>query len=329
MDTNIGNSELSVIMIVHNGDRYIEKAIDSILVQTYSEFEFLILNDGSTDDTEHIILSCQKKDQRIKYLSNSDKKGLSYSRNRIIREAKGKYILTADADDISLKNRLEIQMQFIKNNPNIDIVGSSIVLMNDEDTIFDTWSYPENNNEIIKSLINGCSVANPASLFKKEVFNKLNGYNESLTICEDWDFFYRASKYFTFHNINEPLIYYRIHNNNISKNKLEHTIVFSTYLQFNLDPKYINSNILQLSELLPDKKEFLAEKVIQFYSFWIDTYGKLGYKQLSKELYNSVLNNFLPVFNKAQLLKFKRFCLSIFLRNNFIVESFKILLNLK
>ncbi|MFO0436709.1 MAG: glycosyltransferase family 2 protein [Sphingobacteriaceae bacterium] len=328
MDLDLRTYELSVIMIVNNGELYIEKAIRSILDQTYFNFEFLILNDGSTDRSEEIILSYQKKDQRIKYLKNSQKMGLSFARNKIIKEASGKYIAVADSDDYSIKTRFEKQMEIMLSNTNIDVLGSSVILMNDKDELFDTWFYPTSNSVIKKELANSCSVANPTCIFKKEVFEMINGYNESLTICEDWDFFYRASASFTFENTTEAYIHYRIHNNNISNNKLEHNIVFSAYLKYKLKPSYAGFGLLQLSENFPEMKMFLAEKIIQFYTFWMDTYAKLGYDQLSKELYLSVINNFFTLFSKDQKLKFRKHCLSIFLKNKHFIESFKIILNL-
>jgi hypothetical protein len=193
--------------------------------------------------------------------------------------------------------------------------------------LFDTWPYPAEHKAIEEGLKSACVIANPASVFKKEVFTDINGYNEQLTICEDWDFFVRAAKKFSCHNLSEPLIHYRIHNNNISKNKLEHTIIYSAYLSGQVDEKHLGFGLLDIAKLFPELKNSLSEKTIQFYSFWIDTYSKLGYRKLSEKLYDFVRSNYFVIFDSTRQKKFKTFCFRIYMKRKHFFKAIKTLLN--
>jgi len=115
--------KVSIVMSVYNAQKYLDEAIESILNQTYSNFEFIIINDGSTDKSLEIIENYAKKDSRI-IVINRENKGLIYSLNEGIRKANGKYIARMDADDISLPQRLEKQVEFMEKNKNIGICGT-------------------------------------------------------------------------------------------------------------------------------------------------------------------------------------------------------------
>lgn len=300
MDSNINKPLISAIMIVYNGERFIEKAIDSILNQSFKKFEFLILNDGSTDGTEAIIRKKSELDRRIVCLKNESNCGLSYSRNKIINHAQGEYIIVADADDISFPDRFENQINFMILNPHIDVYGAYVKLIDEADNQFECWEYPIKNEEIKEGLANACIIANPSSIFKKNVFTKLNGYDENLTVCEDWDFFVRASHYFNFENANVPNIYYRIHNNNISKTKLEQTVIYAMFLKFSLNKTCLNYGIKEFIQTYPNLKNEFSIKATQFYCFWIETYYKMGYENSSLNLLEFMTNNFCIYFNASE-----------------------------
>ena len=322
MDSNLSTPLISAIMIVYNGERFIEKAIDSILNQSFKNFEFLILNDGSTDATDEIIKRKLITDKRIVYLINEINLGLSYSRNKIINHAHGKYIIVTDADDISFLDRFENQVNFMTLNPHIDIYGAFVKLINETDQPFECWEYPIKNNEIKDGLKNACIVANPTIIFKKSIFTKINGYNNALTICEDWDFFVRASLYFNFENSNAPNIYYRIHNNNISKTKLEKTVIYALFLKFSLDKICLSYTIKEFIQNYPHLKNDLASKAIQFYCYWIETYYKMGYIEIAEDLLAFMSNNFCVFFNKKQKRQYHKNIISMCLN----MKEYKLLI---
>src|SRR4051812_30773328 len=124
------NPKISVVMPVLNGEKYLREATESILNQTFKDFEFIIINDGSTDRTEEIIQSFA--DPRIVYIKNEKNVGLSRVFNQGIRAAQGTYIARMDADDISLLHRFEKELEYLENNPKIDIVGSAMMIIDAE-----------------------------------------------------------------------------------------------------------------------------------------------------------------------------------------------------
>ena len=128
------NCIVSVVMSVYNSEKYLPEAIESILNQTYTNFEFIIINDGSTDNSLRIIKEYANKDKRIIVISRENK-GLIFSLNEGIEVSKGKYIIRMDADDISLPNRLKIQLDFMEKNKDIAICGTVAI------------TFDENNNE--------------------------------------------------------------------------------------------------------------------------------------------------------------------------------------
>ena len=118
--------KISVLMPAYNAEKYIGEAIESILNQTYKDFEFIIINDGSIDRTEDIILSYD--DPRIIYLKNKENSGIVASLNNGLKQAKGQYVARMDADDISLPTRFEKQLQYMESNQHIFVLGTSLIL---------------------------------------------------------------------------------------------------------------------------------------------------------------------------------------------------------
>ena len=123
---------ISVIMSVYNDEKYLAKSIESILNQTYSDFEFIIINDGSTDKSMEIIDRYKNEDKRV-VVVNQENMGLTKSLNKAIKLSKGKYIARMDSDDISVSNRLEKQIEFLKHNKDYALVGTNIVKINISD----------------------------------------------------------------------------------------------------------------------------------------------------------------------------------------------------
>ena len=195
----------SVVMAVYNGEETLTEAIDSILNQTLKEFEFIIVDDASTDNTELIIKSYD--DPRIRYLKNNKNKYLGPSLNEGIKIANGKYIVRMDADDISYPNRLKVQYEFMEAKPSIGIAGSwaDIFGIKSGELIYET-----NNFEIKLKLLFECHILHPSIIIRKSLIdNNELCYDPVLQHSEDYDFFVRAFKLTKFANINQKLINYR------------------------------------------------------------------------------------------------------------------------
>ena len=175
---------ISVVMPVLNGEKYLKLAIESILSQSYKDFEFIIIDDGSTDKTEQIIKSY--KDPRIVYIKNPSNLGLSKSYNIGIKVAQGQYVTRMDADDISTKNRFEKQLNFLIQHKSIGIVGSSVTLIDENDKQLKIHSRPTNHLEIKWASLFSTPLVHPSIMGYTEIFKK-NPYDENLKNSEDYE----------------------------------------------------------------------------------------------------------------------------------------------
>lgn len=302
-------------MTVYNAEQFVAEAIDSILNQTYTHFELLILNDASTDKTEQIVLEKQRLDPRIKYFINEQNSGLSKTKNKLIPFAQGEYIALTDADDINAPERFEKQVAILNAHKDTHIVGSAVNLINTKGVVCDTWHYPTEDAEIKKGLETSTTIANPVAMFRRQVFFTIGGYDERLVICEDWDFYYRASKHFNFKNIAESLLFYRFHETNTSVTKLEYTVMYGVYFRYKLPMSCFKHTLVELVFLYPEYTETICYNVNRFYSFSMDTFLKLDYPALSDKLYQQVKDHFFIFFDKHSKKIFIKSAIVVHLKN--------------
>ena len=226
---------VSVIMSCFNAADTLNRAIDSILNQTYENFEFIIIDDGSTDATVAIVQSYLKKDHRFVFYQNLSNIGLAGSLNKGISVANGQYIARMDADDYSYPNRLCAQVSFLEENPSIDIVGSNMELVDKYDTVIDVTTIPANHDRIVKRVFRKPLVYHPTVMIKSTVFSNFGFYDSTLRWAEDADLWYRIYDKVTFHNLQTPLVRYT------TREKLTSKIVWN-----NLKVKYKNLKSRQL-----------------------------------------------------------------------------------
>lgn len=203
---------VTVLMPVFNGEKYLKEAIESILNQTYTNFEFLIINDGSTDFSHDIITSY--KDSRIRLINNKQNLKLIATLNMGLSMAKGKYIVRMDCDDISFHNRLEEQVKFMEANPDVGISGSFWKRNVDKKV-----PRPPLDHETIKvHLLKGSQILHPAAIFRKDLFEKYAlVFDFKYIHAEDYDLWVKTSRIFKLANIPKELLMYRTHQKQISK----------------------------------------------------------------------------------------------------------------
>lgn len=204
--------KVSVVMPVFNAESYVNEAIDSILSQTFVDFEFIIINDCSTDLSHQIIKSY--KDDRIKIINNEKNLGVCASLNKALRECTGEFIARMDSDDVAYCDRLEKQVKFLENNKQIVVLGTSIEFIGQKKGMkkFD------NKNLEIQSLFNNF-IVHPTVMMRSEFFksNKLC-YNEDFSKLEDYELWDRVlEKKGKFYILEEPLLKYRVHKNQITQ----------------------------------------------------------------------------------------------------------------
>jgi len=210
--------EISVIIPVFNAAPFLKESIESILNQTFSDFELLILNDKSTDKSLEIIKKFQLQDNRIIIIDKAQNTGPANLRNEGINAAKGNFIALMDADDISLPTRFEKQIAVLKNNPEIGVCGTWFTFFGSEKNKIIKHSI--NSDAIKVSFLHSCNIGNPTVMFKKEVLGDLKFDNDYVPV-EDYDLWSRLLAKTSFYNIPESLLNYRQHNNNISKTKID------------------------------------------------------------------------------------------------------------
>ena len=208
---------VSILMPVYNAEKHLAEAIESILNQSFTDFEFLIINDGSTDRSEDIILSFS--DPRIRYIKNESNLKLIKTLNKGIQLCTGKYIVRMDADDISHPERIQKQVEFMESNPEIGICGSWFEAFGEVENAI--VKYKETHDEIMTRMFYQCHFCHPSIIIRGEIFNELKmHFDENYSHAEDYEFYLRAAKKWKFHNLQEVLLKYRIHGESVSnKNK--------------------------------------------------------------------------------------------------------------
>ena len=220
------NPKVSVIMSVYNGAKYLDQAIDSILNQTFSFFEFLIIDDLSTDSSLSMISAFAAKDSRIKIIKNNENIGLTKSLNKAIREAKGEYLARIDADDLSYPDRLTEQVAFLDNNKSFALVGSWAEIIDDQNAVLRTVEYPVESNSLKKVLIKYNPFFHSSIMIRKSVLDDVGLYNETYKFAQDYELYFRIAKKYNIANIPAVLIKYREIANSITGNKNRKQIGF-------------------------------------------------------------------------------------------------------
>lgn len=207
--------KVSIFMPVYNADKYLRESIESILNQSYTNFEFIIIDDGSTDNSINIIESY--KDNRIKFFKNEKNMGLPFTRNRGISLCKGTYIALMDADDIALHNRIKKQVTFLENNNEYSIVCSNIIKFNENKKKRQLFKLNE-YNEVSYGLCFGNTIPNPTAMFEREFILKNNiNYRTDCFIAQDYAFWVDCTNFSKIAKINLPLLMYREGHENITK----------------------------------------------------------------------------------------------------------------
>jgi glycosyltransferase involved in cell wall biosynthesis len=207
--------KISVILPVYNAEKYIKESIESILKQSFGDFELILINDGSNDDSEKEILSFE--DSRIRYYLNETNLGLIKTLNKGIAQARGKYVARMDADDICAPNRFEKQFNYLEQHYDVVICGSWAKIIDEFGVVTGRIKRIDTNALIRANMLFTTPFVHPTVMIRKEVLEK-NQYNEDAKHCEDLELWVRLSKEptYKFHNLPEFLLNYRIHSSNVS-----------------------------------------------------------------------------------------------------------------
>ncbi len=196
-------------MSTYNDSKYIGEAIESVLKQTFSNWEFIIIDDVSTDNTEKIIKSFSRKDKRFKVIKNKSNKGFAVNLNTGVRISKAKFIARLDSDDVWIdKNKLKKQIVFMNSNPDFGLVGSWAIAIDKKGKKLFTIKYPSLDDEIRRRMLFENCFVHSSVLFSKKVVLKLGNYDPKQAY-EDYQLWLKVGTVLKFYNIPEFLVYFR------------------------------------------------------------------------------------------------------------------------
>lgn len=209
---------LSVIMSVFNGERYVKDTINSVLNQSFRDFEFIVINDGSTDKAPDIMKKFD--DKRLKIIDQKNR-GLTKSLNTAIKMSKGKYIGRIDCGDIALKEKFEKQVRFLEEKE-VCGVGTWANLIDDEGKKIGELRYPTEHERIKKVILRYNPFVHPSMVFSRKLFDDIGLYDETFRYSQDYDLALRAVGKFRIVNLPELLLNYRISEEAISSRRMKH-----------------------------------------------------------------------------------------------------------
>jgi glycosyl transferase family 2 len=200
---------VTVLMAVHNGGAFLRESIDSILSQTFADFEFLIVDDGSTDRSQEVVLSYT--DPRIRLLVNDRNRGLSASLNRGLREARGTYVARQDADDISEATRLEREVAHLEKHRDVALLGTCYTKIDEAGKFLGHRRLPLDYVQIRWSLLFYCAFAHTSVMFRRRlVMERVGTYDESYAYAQDYDLWWRIAEVLPVENLLNRLVTVRI-----------------------------------------------------------------------------------------------------------------------
>lgn len=252
----IKNPLVSVLMPAFNAQPYIDESIKSILRQSFKNFELLILDDASTDNTYKFAKRYEKKDKRVRVFCNKLNKNIAVSRNILVSKARGKYIAWQDADDVSVKDRLKWQVNFLKKHPDVGMVGGYLKFFN-KDGVQNIRKYASNDKQLRKKIFRYSPVAQPTAMIKKEALEYAGKYGKNLSPAEDIEISFRIGVKYQFANIPKITLKYRNYHQSSTYQKLKKVelVTIKTRLTYIFHKSYSFSlmdlvyNILQLASI--------------------------------------------------------------------------------
>lgn len=258
---------LSVLLPVYNGERFLAEAIESILGQTFADFEFIIINDGSRDGSGGIIDDFAARDARIRAF-HQENRGLVDTLNRGIALARAPLIARMDADDISLPRRFELQVTRFKNRPELAVVGGFINVMDSDGQHLRIGDYPIRGNAVIKFLERSPPVAHPAVIMRKSAVEAVGGYRSLMKHVEDYDLWQRLSEAgFLIENIPEIVLNYRFHNESVSvKHRAQQALLtVIARVAHHVRKNGLNDPLANISEITESTIELFPEECRSYF----------------------------------------------------------------
>ena len=267
---------ISVIMTSYNHENFVSQAIESVLKQTYKNLEFIIVDDGSADQTASIIQQYARQDSRIKFHAFSQNKGASIAFEKALQHAKGKYVAIINSDDEWVLNKLEKQFHFLEAHKEIGAVFSRVQAINEQGLAMEkeqppsnTFNQPPNRTRyqwLNQFFYNGNCLCHPSVLIRRECYKKCGVYQPYLASLPDFDMWIRLCMKYDIHILEERLTRFRVRDNN--KNESADTL--ENQIRYHIENAMVLKNFLHLSvedfnRVFEDKEKIKHTALVKFY----------------------------------------------------------------
>lgn len=306
MNQDCEEQMISVVIPTYNRSKLLKRAVESVLNQTFKDFELIIVDDNSTDNTRETVMDLRKKDSRIKYFRHKNNQGGSAARNTGIKHAKGEFIALLDDDDEWLPEKLIKQMSLFEKLPaEYGVVYCGCFYISEKNSKLIKHITPREHGNVYEQMLEGCILASPTPLLRKECFSVSGLFDEKLNSSQDWDMWIRISKHFKFDFVPELLAIHRIHGTQISSNlnaKIDGIKnVIKKYPAFgNGKFRYASKALLQLGKLsMFDRNERVGRKYF-INSIKADVFQRNAYihffLSFFPELHRYLLKKYSPLF---------------------------------
>ncbi len=302
--------KVTVLMSVYNGEQFLREAVDSILSQKFEDFEFLIINDGSNDGTKEILESY--RDPRIRLIENDKNIGLTKSLNKGINMSNGQYIARMDADDVSIPDRFEKQVNFLNENNEVGLVGTYYLMINEKGNVLHEVRPLTDRRELKEKLLTTNQFGHGTVMFRRECLGKSGLYREEFKSSQDYDLWLRISEMYDIANIPEPLYKWRVNPGAISVNRKTMQDKYACLAVMMAKERRQNGEdrLQTMSEkeidsfidnAIPGFSSQSKKEIAQNYYFWATVlFGGKDYRGALKLIWRSVINN--PLYRRSWLL---------------------------
>lgn len=270
MDNNATKPKVSVVMAVFNSERYIRQAIESILNQEFKNFEFIIINDCSGDNSLEMIKDYSKKDKRITVINNHSNQGAASARNSGIKVARGKYIAIMDSDDISVLDRFKKSVAFLDAHKEIGLLGGAYKVIDEQGAEIGTVATFVKDIDIRRQMFIGCPFGHGTTMIRKSALDHVGSYNKDMHSSHDYDLWARVAKKYKMANLSTILCSWRINTKGITSTKKQEQTA---------NAKKVNDKIWEKLEL-PDLTLGEAIRELRYY------------QKLDSPLNKNLANNF-------------------------------------
>lgn len=282
---------VSVVMPVFNAGVYLREAVESILAQTFEDFEFIIVDDGSTDDSPEILREYARRDPRIQIFSQENR-GVIEALNRGFGVAQGRYIARMDADDVALPDRLRWQVEYLERHDRVGLLGGAVSLIDHSGAPLGVVQHPETDAEIRATLGKHNCFTHPAVLLRRAVVEEMHCYRRAFVHAEEYDLWLRMAERCQMANLPDPVLRYRIHEGQVSSGNLRAQVLSACAARLaarqraerGLD-QFDDGRPVTLEELqVADPGAALEREMVLAHLWWAECLMKAGYAATAERL---------------------------------------------